>query len=491
MSFRWLRAAPLLLSCVLGACSSDSTEPVVDSKACADGKTRCGSACVDLNKDPRYCGACGRSCDVGQVCSRGSCQLACQNGLTDCSGGCTNLKTDLGSCGACETRCDSGMVCSAGTCAASCQAGLTLCAGLCIDTQGDLDNCGACGKPCAQGQLCAKGKCSRSCEQGLVDCNGQCRDLTADEANCGVCATACAAGERCVAGKCVVECGTGLTDCSGSCKDLAHDPTHCGDCAMVCPAAPNATPVCTDSTCGFVCKANFANCGSGSSQDGCNTDLSTDPFNCGACGHFCLGKSCVASQCEVETLVTGLTDTALTSNGQFLFYRGYESIMQLPLDGGSVPVVFASGVPIAFQMAIHGNFLIWTEYNTGVWTAPILGGTPMPLATGSGWLSEAMTVGQGYVYWTNDSDSSIRRVSLAGGQPELIATNQSAVSAIDTDATHVYWTNQAGGPERSPRFLQRLTTNISGPGIHRSRRVLAAHEKAASLGSTPDSTCDF
>ena len=33
----------------------------------------CGSACTDLQSDPRHCGACGTACDSYQVCERGRC----------------------------------------------------------------------------------------------------------------------------------------------------------------------------------------------------------------------------------------------------------------------------------------------------------------------------------------------------------------------------------------------------------------------------------
>jgi len=44
-----------------------------DAASCADGRTSCADACVDLMTDGANCGACGRACDAGQACGRGAC----------------------------------------------------------------------------------------------------------------------------------------------------------------------------------------------------------------------------------------------------------------------------------------------------------------------------------------------------------------------------------------------------------------------------------
>jgi serine protease len=49
------------LACVAGACG------------CPQGLTKCGSACVDIARDVRHCGACGVSCVAGQACEDSRC----------------------------------------------------------------------------------------------------------------------------------------------------------------------------------------------------------------------------------------------------------------------------------------------------------------------------------------------------------------------------------------------------------------------------------
>jgi sugar lactone lactonase YvrE len=44
--------------------------------ACPAGQQRCGSACTNLDQDPRNCGACGNRCEGGTTCAAGFCTLA-------------------------------------------------------------------------------------------------------------------------------------------------------------------------------------------------------------------------------------------------------------------------------------------------------------------------------------------------------------------------------------------------------------------------------
>jgi hypothetical protein len=52
------------------------------------------------------------------------------------------------------------------------------------------------------------------------------------------------------------------------------------------------------------------------SCDGSCTDTNTDPNNCGACGHNCLGGACVAGQCQPVILSANQSQpTFLTLDG--------------------------------------------------------------------------------------------------------------------------------------------------------------------------------
>lgn len=174
------------------------------------------SDCVDLRVTPTHCGACGKTCAAGEVCSGGACTRECVAPYVSCGDRCVDLASDPKNCGACGTTCANG-ICAEGKCRA----------GACPANQGDCDgfadngceaklddsmtNCGACGASCARANAktaCAAGKCSLvTCESGFLDCDGNpangCEvDTSSDPNHCGNCTATCPAGRACVLGAC-------------------------------------------------------------------------------------------------------------------------------------------------------------------------------------------------------------------------------------------------------------------------------------------------
>jgi hypothetical protein len=54
-------------------CSGNCSGGVCGSAGCAIGQTNCAGACVNTNGDTHNCGACGRACTTGQMCTLGVC----------------------------------------------------------------------------------------------------------------------------------------------------------------------------------------------------------------------------------------------------------------------------------------------------------------------------------------------------------------------------------------------------------------------------------
>jgi hypothetical protein len=82
--------------------------------ACAEILRMCGNSCVDTSNNPSHCGACGRACPAGQICSAGKCD--CPGGRTLCDGVCVQTNTDRANCGACNNACLILFKCAGGTC---------------------------------------------------------------------------------------------------------------------------------------------------------------------------------------------------------------------------------------------------------------------------------------------------------------------------------------------------------------------------------------
>jgi len=190
--------------------------------------TECEGKCVDVQTDPKNCGACGKQCGPGSQCQEGAC-TSCPAGTTVCNGRCVNQTNDPTNCGACGTQCAADQFCRASMCVPECPAPLSVCSGACIDLQTSSQYCGACTISCTSAEHCANGACARNCSGTLTSCNVAdggfiCADLGADNAHCGMCGRACTAGPNAIAAQC------SPTGCEQECEpgtvDLDRDATN-------------------------------------------------------------------------------------------------------------------------------------------------------------------------------------------------------------------------------------------------------------------------
>jgi hypothetical protein len=127
--------------------------------------------CVSLSTDPNNCGEIGNVCNMGEICSGGSCVCGstggpCAAGRACCSGACIDVTTDSMNCGACGNVCGAqGTTCEDGACrcgtGSGCRApvgtdlGELCCADTCVPQ--DAMNCGGCGSTCTDDAMCIYG----------------------------------------------------------------------------------------------------------------------------------------------------------------------------------------------------------------------------------------------------------------------------------------------------------------------------------------------
>jgi hypothetical protein len=294
---------------------------------CPAGRSCCASGCSDTNIDSLNCGSCNHACENDSTCCGGSC---C--GGTGTNQGCCPYtgRTGLGlgnytcvgllpngqpegetdnpyNCGTCGNVCsndgpaNSHPVCLPPTtggmllptrCSYACNPGFTECGGLCV--------------MCPDGGVCSGTSCV--CPGGMTPCGpapGVCSNLQEDPDNCGSCGFTCISGSTCTSGKCL---------CSGS---SSRPCGNCGTQTRTCNAngtwsgwstcsgqgtcAPGSRQSCEQNgtqTCGSNCKWGACTCSSPNVLcRGLCVNTSSDPNNCGSCGHGCDGKPCVGGQC--------------------------------------------------------------------------------------------------------------------------------------------------------------------------------------------------
>jgi len=299
-----------------GACVAGTCVPGTCSAGFGDCDSNPANGCeARLAVDGDHCGACGRRCTAGQVCSGGMCVNACPMGTTACGRSCRDLMTDVAACGGCGVQCSDApnalARCLGGACGITCTPGWGNCDGVadngCERRLTTVTDCGACGRACAlphATSVCtAAGVCAvASCDPGWANCdnnpaNGCEVDLNTDAARCGACSgRSCPSGQLCQAGACVTECAMGRLRCGNGCVDPTTDPLHCGSCGVECPARRDARPVCVARSCGVACVEGRGDCNA-DPDDGCETDLTTRD-DCGACGNACRpGQVCVSGRC--------------------------------------------------------------------------------------------------------------------------------------------------------------------------------------------------
>jgi len=156
--------------------------------------------------------------------------------------------------------------------------------------------CGSCAPACAEPGLC----CATSCVNPEIDSK-----------NCGGCGLGCAlprAQSSCASSACRVDlCEPGWADCDGKastgCEVDTSDPTQGCGCASPC-SSNNISPTCAAGMCTGACNPGWGDCDLDRRGNGCETSLSVDPMNCGACAHRCSSGRCDAGVCAKRIFVS-------------------------------------------------------------------------------------------------------------------------------------------------------------------------------------------
>jgi Collagen triple helix repeat (20 copies) len=186
-----------------------------------------------------------------------------------------------------------------------------------IDTQTDVHNCGSVGHDVTNLFPNGTAGCSGgtpvllACNPGFANGNGNPADgcevnLNTDLHNCGVLGEDVAslpnATGECVNGQPrIASCNAGFANADGAifngCEtNINTDPNNCGSPGNTLNF-PNATAECINGVGEIAsCNAGFANA-DGVTSDGCEVNLNTDPLNCGSIGNNVLALTHATGEC--------------------------------------------------------------------------------------------------------------------------------------------------------------------------------------------------
>ncbi len=176
--------------------------------------------------------------------------------------------------------------------------------------------------------------------------------------------------------------------------------------------------------------------------------LASDPRNCGACGHDCLGGGCMAGQCQPVTLVTGrpsLAGIALDGSNVYFAQPGgaYAGVQKLPMSGGAPTLLTPGSVT---GLALAGTTLVVAD--SGAWASSLrvpdgAGGLMRVVQTS---IDKVASDGVN-VYFAGAGSSPITSLPLpltSGTNPGQVGTAPVPVQALATDGTTVYFAGANG-----------------------------------------------
>jgi hypothetical protein len=181
------------------------------------------------------------------------------------------------------------------------------------------------------------------CGAGTADCdqdltNGCETNIASDPQNCGGCGVGCLpranATVGCASQACTLSsCNPNYKDCNsleadGCETNIATDPQNCGACGTTCQAGAHGTAGCASQACTIACDPNYKDCND-NPADGCEVNIASDAQNCGGCGTMCPARSHASPGCASQ-ICTVVCDP------------NYEDCNDNPADGCEVNIAIDS-----------------------------------------------------------------------------------------------------------------------------------------------------
>jgi sugar lactone lactonase YvrE len=174
----------------------------------------------------------------------------------------------------------------------------------------------------------------------------------------------------------------------------------------------------------------------GSDASTCNgipVTLSSDPKNCGSCGHDCLGGGCQNGSCQPITLVlnaAGAIGVAVDDTNVYFTQYNDGCVSKVPKTGGAVELMsYGRGNP--WLILTEGGNVYWTDRSGAIYSAAASSGVPGLQAMDGGSVGQCGLLDAGVVL----GDVDTLAIVPPAAEPYGIAT----------DGVNLYWTNLEGG----------------------------------------------
>jgi hypothetical protein len=180
--------------------------------------------------------------------------------------------------------------------------------------------------------------------------------------------------------------------------------------------------------------------------DVCPPSTTSDPNNCGACGHRCWGGACVASKCQPTEVASGQHepgDIVVDGNNVYWAATADGKVLMAPRRGGSVQVV-AEGQDRPIGVLLDEGYLYWANNSVvaSIWRRPVTLASPANLVAGNLYDAYRMAIQGSRIYWTEESTTGAIHATdkAGGGTTQNLFTEQASPRGIVADGVSLYWT---------------------------------------------------
>ena len=175
-------------------------------------------------------------------------------------------------------------------------------------------------------------------------------------------------------------------------------------------------------------------------------DISTDPKNCGACGHDCRGGACKAGSCQpfrIGMLDASATSIAVNDSGVYWVVQSGAAVLACPADGcvGKPGVLAGSLTNTVALVDIGGTLAVLADVDLQAVTTPA-GATvaiypPSPTTMNNSFA--LCTDGTGHAYLAASSGTPfVERIVVDGGNAQRLVSSNN-IDAVGCGAGHVLW----------------------------------------------------
>jgi hypothetical protein len=195
-------------------------------------------------------------------------------------------------------------------------------------------------------------------------------------------------------------------------------------------------------------EATSSDGGADPTDAGCNADLTSDPSNCGWCGHACKAAACIMSQCAPSKIVDGIKlDEAIKglaiNTAMVFWYSVAGTVYACPKTGcpSNAPIQLFASAGISSIAADDTNLYAIREDSPRTLVACAVGGcsgAPAMVSSGLGYVGDRSLVATTHdLFWVEAAAGLMRVSKSSGGAPTPIAPIGGG--ALTTYASLFYW----------------------------------------------------